>query len=407
MKIDKTTTKRLMFLIVFAAVVTAVVRNLDKAVAAAGYVLGLLFPLVLGGAIAFVLNVPLCFIERHMFKKDGKIASKLKRPVSITLSVLIVAAVIAAVLLLVIPELVKTVRVLIRLAPDFSQKLKLRAEEIYNRYPEIQSWADSALANKKAVSDTVMEIINKSAGGLLGSTFSMIGSFFGGVVNTVVGAIFAIYILANKEKLGSQFSRLFKAWLPRKHCEKLFYVCYTANGIFRKFVVGQLTEALILGVLCMLGMILFRFPYAAMVGALVGITALIPIVGALIGAGVGAFMIMMQDPVKALFFILFIIILQQIEGNLIYPKVVGSSVGLPPMWVLAAVTVGGGFMGIVGMLISVPVASTIYAVVKDNVGKCESKKARRTESDQAVTVVSHREETVSEASVGEAGEDKS
>lgn len=359
--------KKLMFLIGFAIVLMFLLNNIKSVVNILGYLFGILSPLVLGFAIAFVLNVPLRFLESRLFKSRNKLVQKIKRPASIALSLIIIAAIIAAVLLLVIPEVVKTVQVLFDIVPDFMDRIKVRATEFYNRYPEIKNMVDSIYENRDEISNTVINVAKNSVGGLLGTTFGFITSLFGGVVDFVVGFIFAVYILANKERLKAQVTKLFKAWFPDRQSSKIFHVFSVADGIFRKFVVGQVTEAVILGTLCTLGMLIFRFPYAGMVGALVGVTALIPIVGAFIGAGVGAFMIMMEDPLKAVLFIVFIIVLQQIEGNLIYPRVVGSSVGLPPMWVLAAVTVGVGLMGILGMLLGVPIASTVYALVREDV----------------------------------------
>lgn len=359
--------KKLMFLIGFAIVLMFLLNNVKSVVNILGYLLGIVSPLVLGFAIAFVLNVPLRFLESRLFKSRNKLVHKIKRPASIALSLIIIVSIIAAVLLLVIPEVVKTVQVLFDIVPDFMEKIRVRATDFYNRYPEIKNTVDSIYENRDEISNTVINVAKNSVGGLLGTTFGFITSLFGGVVDFIVGFIFAIYILSNKERLKAQIIKLFKAWFPDRQTSKVFHVFSVADGIFRKFVVGQVTEAVILGTLCTVGMLIFRFPYAGMVGALVGVTALIPIVGGFIGAGVGAFMIMMEDPIKAVLFIVFIIVLQQIEGNLIYPKVVGSSVGLPPMWVLAAVTVGGGLMGILGMLLGVPVASTIYALVREDV----------------------------------------
>lgn len=408
MKLDKSTMKKLVFLIAFAITFYMLLRNIGRFAGFIGYFFGVMLPLVLGGVFAFVLNVPLKAIEKHIFKSDKKIVKRIKRPLSILMSLLIVAAIITAVLLLVIPELVKTLRVLIEIFPAFLERVMDKATVLYEKYPEIQTAVDAIEKNKSEITGTLVGVAKTAAGGILGSTISIISSFFGGVVNVVIGLIFGIYILANKESLKATFKKILKVMLPEKQTESVLNVFAVANNIFAKFVVGQLTEAVILGTLCMLGMIIFRFPYAAMVGALVGITAVIPVVGGFIGAGVGAFMIMMEDPIKALLFVIFIIVLQQIEGNLIYPKVVGSSVGLPAMWVLAAVTVGGGLMGIGGMLIGVPIASTIYTIMREKVNyrydRQEQRKQRIKElmeladaqDDEDVKVVSHSEQTENE-----------
>ena len=203
----------------------------------------------------------------------------------------------------------------------------------------------------------------------MGIATQVVTSIISTTVTLAVAFIFSIYILYWKEKLGNQFTRLFKRYIPDKITNKIFYVLGVLNKSFKSFIIGQCTEAVILGVLCMLGMLILRLPYAVMTGCLIGFTALIPIAGAYIGAGVGALMIFTVSPVQSVIFLIYLVILQQIEGNLIYPKVVGSSIGLPGIWVLAAVTVGGGVMGIMGMLVAVPVASAIYQIVREDVNR--------------------------------------
>lgn len=406
MKLDKNTMKKLVFLIAFAIGFYMLLDNVKTVVGVVGYVFQISFPLVLGFFIAFVLNVPLRAIEKRFFKSKNKLVQKIKRPLSLVLAILIVTGIVAGVLWLVIPELFKTVQLLVDIFPDFMDKMVAKAEGLYNKYPEFKNIVDAVADNKDEITAKLVEILQATAGGILGSTFTFISSLFGGVVNAVIGIIFAVYILANKESLKTNVTKVLRAWFPENQTAKFFHICQVANDIFGKFVVGQFTEAIILGTLCMLGMLIFNFPYAGMIGALVGITALIPIVGAFIGAGVGAFMIMMDDPIKAVLFIIYIIVLQQIEGNLIYPKVVGSSVGLPAMWVLAAVTVGGALAGIVGMIVGVPIASTCYFLLRENVNghyeKVENRKkraeilaelAKDTNKVTPVKVVSHEEIT--------------
>ena len=207
----------------------------------------------------------------------------------------------------------------------------------------------------------------------MNSTFSIVGSVFGVVFNFVVALIFAIYILSSKEKLGGQAKRIVHAYVKPKWIAVGKRVLTTADSTFSSFIVGQVTEAVILGSLCTVCMLIFRFPYAPMIGAFTGVTALIPVVGAYLGAAVGAFMILTQDPLKAVLFLIFIVVLQQVEGNLIYPKVVGGSIGLPGMWVLAAVTVGGGLLGVPGMLLGVPAAATLYKLLAYDVNERNAK----------------------------------
>ena len=219
--------------------------------------------------------------------------------------------------------------------------------------------------------------ISSGVGNIIGVAFAAVSSVFSVASTIVIGFIFALYLLLDKDRLTTQLRLVIEKFLPERVVEKGNHILNIANDCFHKFIVGQCTEAVILGSLCMVGMLILRLPYAPMIGALVAFTALIPIVGAFIGAGVGAFLILMVSPSKALIFLIFIIVLQQIEGNLIYPRVVGSSMGLPGIWVLAAVTVGGGVMGIPGMMIGVPLMAVIYKLVKENINEAKFEKLRK------------------------------
>ena len=227
----------------------------------------------------------------------------------------------------------------------------------------------------------LVSVLMEGVGGAAQMAISAVSSVISIVMELVIGFIFAIYLLSGKEMLGSQFSRLMNRYLKPSLVGRIRYVLATFDGCFHRFIVGQCTEAVILGVLCMLGMMLFRLPYAVMVGALIGFTALIPVAGAYIGGAVGAFMIFTVSPVKAVIFLVFLCILQQLEGNLIYPKVVGTSIGLPGIWVLAAVTIGGSVMGIAGMLIGVPAAAAVYQLLRNDVRKAEADRISDTNSE--------------------------
>lgn len=291
-----------------------------------------------------------------------------RRPVCLVLSLLAVILLITLIIVIIVPEISNIFRVLSDSFPVYAATAQEWLAEAEVKFPAAGEFIRENIDPKKFDIKNITEtVINFAKNGAFSSALSVISSFFGGVVNFVVGLIFAVYILFNKEKLAVQADRLMRSYMKPKSEERFRYFCATADKCFSSFIVGQCTEAVILGLLCAIGMAILRIPYASTIGTLIGATALIPIVGAYIGAAVGALMIVVVDPIKALWFLIFLVILQQVEGNVIYPKVVGSSVGLPGMWVLAAVTVGGGLGGIGGMLLGVPAAATVYKLLENDV----------------------------------------
>lgn len=341
-----------------------------KSVAAAvGAVLSIISPLVIGCALAYAFNLIMRRLEKIYFPNSQKravIASR--RPVCLVLSLLAVILLITLIIVIIVPEISNIFRVLSDSFPVYAATAQEWLAEAEVKFPAAGEFIRENIDPKKFDIKNITEtVINFAKNGAFSSALSVISSFFGGVVNFVVGLIFAVYILFNKEKLAVQADRLMRSYMKPKSEERFRYFCATADKCFSSFIVGQCTEAVILGLLCAIGMAILRIPYASTIGTLIGATALIPIVGAYIGAAVGALMIVVVDPIKALWFIIFLVILQQVEGNVIYPKVVGSSVGLPGMWVLAAVTVGGGLGGIGGMLLGVPAAATVYKLLENDV----------------------------------------
>ncbi len=328
------------------------------------------FPLTMGAMMAFVLNLPMRFIESKLWPKTNHEAlKKLRRPISLIGAMVFIVAVISAVVALVLPELVNAVALLVKQVPIFLAWVNDWVMEHSDMFPAVQGWLESLTINWQEIGKNLLNVVSSGAAGVLNNTVAVVMGLFNGVINFTVSLIFAIYILFGKEKLGQQIRYTLRAFLPEKAQRKILHIAQVAHSSFSNFVAGQCIEAVILGCLCSVGMTLLRMPYAAMVGAMVGVTALIPVVGAFIGASVGVFMIMMVNFWQAVGFVVFLIILQQLEGNLIYPRVVGASVGLPALWVLAAVTIGGGFGGVVGMLFSVPTASTCYILLKECVKK--------------------------------------
>ena len=367
--------------IVGLTIAILIILHFDLAIKGISALIGFMSPIILGFAVAFVINVILVRLEKIYFPHtNNRFLKKSRRPVCITLSLLIILAVIAFVIAMVIPELINAFSILAKELPASYDSILDKISAFISRIPPLENWRVSTLEidleHPRDIEWTkfftkVVELIignnNGQLNSIMDSTVNIVSGIGSGVVSFFIALVFGIYVLAYKEKLSYQVHKIIRSYLKPKAENVIYYICHVASETFSNFIVGQCTEAVILGTLCIIGMSIFRFPYAVMIGTLIGATALIPIIGAYVGAIVGAIMVMTQGgPIQALLFIVFIIVLQQIEGNLIYPKVVGSSVGLPGIWVLAAVTIGGSMNGIFGMLLSVPLAATLYRLLKED-----------------------------------------
>ncbi|KRK35420.1 permease [Loigolactobacillus bifermentans DSM 20003] len=324
---------------------------------------GILLPLILGAALAYILDLLCSRIEKWYFpRSQRKIVVKTRRVVSLLLTFLIVILVIALILRLVLPQFGKALSEFFAAMPLIAQHFVKWVQQT-DQLPLIQKQLSSVTLDWSSIESKVMKYFTSGLGGILGSTVTVFSTVAKGAFDGVLALIFAIYMLSSKEKLLRNIKRVGKAFIKPSWQRPLHHVLSTTHQVFSSFIVGQVTEAVILGTLCMIGMWLFRFPYAVSIGAFVGMMALIPIFGAWIGAAVGCLLIGVNDPVKALLFIVFILALQQLEGHLIYPKVVGTSIGLPGLWVLAAITVGSGLGGFLGILLGVPVVATGYRLL--------------------------------------------
>lgn len=344
------------------------IRYFDVLLGGAGNLWGIAAPLIAGCVMAYVLNLPMRWFEKKYFPNSGKaIVKKTRRPVCIVLSILAVALIAYAILRVVVPELVNAVVLIGQAVPALVEDSMDWLAQNLEGFPKTAEELGNLQIDWNALGDTVWQYLKSGLSGVLNSTVSIVSSVVGGTIHFVISLIFSVYLLSSKEKLGRQAKALVHAYVKPEWIARGKKIVKTADQTFSSFIVGQVTEAVILGSLCTLGMWIFRFPYAPMIGAFIGATALIPVVGAYLGGAVGVIMIMTQDPLKAVLFVVFLVVLQQLEGNLIYPKVVGSSIGLPGMWVLTAVTLGGGLLGVSGMLIGVPVAATLYKLLRDDV----------------------------------------
>lgn len=334
---------------------------------------GAAFPLLLGCVIAYVVNILMCVYERFWFPNSkSRYAVALRRPVCLVLSFVSLFTLLFLLVRTILPELAQSIGLLVRELVPLLEQVTAKLNENMDLSQILNSSGLTAADGSidwNATLTSALKWLIAGLGGVMGSVVSLVSMLSSTAFTLIVSLIFSIYLLVGKETLARQMNRAMKAYLKPVWYEKLIYVLTTLNTCFHRFIVGQCTEAIVLGLLCIAGMLLFGFPYATMVGTLIGFTALIPVAGAYIGAGVGAFLIFTVSPVKALLFLLFIVVLQQLEGNLIYPKVVGSSIGLPGIWVLAAVTIGGGMLGIFGMLLAVPLAATTYQILRRDVAK--------------------------------------
>ncbi|OUQ23621.1 AI-2E family transporter [Lachnoclostridium sp. An131] len=329
-------------------------------------------PLLLGAVMAYLVNILMTFYEHRLFGRAASGAGlKLKRPLCMALAFATLLIIVVLLLVLVIPELVSCICVIAAGVPGVVADFTKWCEE-QGILPETIADSLAQIDWKSRMTD-IVKVLTAGVGSAANAIVNTVTSVVSGFVTFFMALIFSIYLLLGKEKLGRQLQKIMERYLRDGWNKKIRYVVGVVNDCFHRYIVGQCTEAVILGVLCMLGMLLIRLPYATMIGALIGFTALIPVAGAYIGAIVGAFMILTVSPVKALIFLVFIVILQQLEGNLIYPKVVGSSLGLPALWVLAAVTVGGGVLGIPGMLLGVPLSAAVYRLIRNDVYGTEEK----------------------------------
>lgn len=372
MDLNKENMRKIRELIVFTIVILMALWKYTLVVDVLGFVLNIIFPFLLGGTIAFILNVPMSFLERQIFRNGDageKPMQRIARPCSLTLTILCVTGIIALVMFVVIPQLGSTFVSLGKSIQDFMPSAILWMEELFHNNEEIMELLGDLNMDWDKILDSVVSFFKSGAGNVLNSTMSAAKSIINSVTTFFIAFVFACYILLQKEKLNVQMKKILYAYLPKRIVEKMLDVCSLTYRTFSSFLTGQCVEALILGFMFFVVMGIFRLPYALLVGILIAFTALIPIFGAFIGCIVGAFLILMVNPVQAFTFVVMFLVLQQIEGNLIYPKVVGNSVGLPSIWVLAAVSIGGSLMGVVGMLVFIPLVSVIYILFRGDVYK--------------------------------------
>ena len=372
MEFNDSTIKKIRGLIVFAVIVVVAGWNYRSLFALAMRLIGFVSPFLLGGVMAFILNVPMRRIEKMLPVKEE---SRLRRPFSLCLTLVFVVGVLLLVIFVGMPQLFETILSLQNSIPAFLASVKEEAERLFAQNPEIADYINSIEIDWKAFLEGVVGFLSTGAGSVLSSTVSAAMSIINGVTTFVIALVFAIYILLQKETLSRQFQKLMKAFLPEAVMVRTLEILKLVSETFSNFLAGQCLEAVILGSMFFLTLSVFRLPYGLLIGVLIAFTALIPMFGAFIGCAIGAFLMLMVKPLDAVIFLIIFFVLQQVEGNFIYPHVVGNSVGLPSIWVLVAVTIGGSAMGIVGMLVFIPLCSVVYAILREIVnGRLEKKK---------------------------------
>ena len=378
MKLDKENTKQILKIVVIAIVLFIALLNIQVVWGGIKYFIDIISPFIWGIAIAFVLNIFMTIYENKVFnsrknkntskrvkQKSKKRTNNLKRTASIILSIITIIAVITIILILIIPQFFEVIKNLISNIPNFLEDTKNFAIDITKRIPEVNNFIQSIQINTDTIKTSLMDISKN----VLDITITQASNLVSTIFNFIIAVVFAVYILANKEGLKVQAKKFIYARLDKEKADYVLKVSRLARDSFRSFLTGQAKEAIILGSLCALGMFVLGIPYAGPIGALTAITAFVPIVGAFISGFIGAVLIVAVDPIKAIIFLIFIVVLQQVEGNLIYPHVVGKNIGLPSIWVLVAITIGGSLFGIMGMIVGLPVVSIIYAIVSENTNK--------------------------------------
>ncbi len=381
MEFSKTKMRQIALLMIFATVLIMMVIYCKDIFKAVDLTIKIIMPFLVGAAIAFVLNIPMKFIENKLLKNwKGKSADKFKRVASILLTVLFVVLLLTLLVVIVVPQISTAISDVAKQLPAFLDELLEIVTVLSEKYPALKD-STKILTELENNWDSIIEnavgFMQSGLGSVVNTTIGVAGGIINTVTTIVIAFVFSIYILAQKEKLADQVQRILMAYIPKKPRERFLRICVIMNKNFNSFITGQCLEAIILGSMFVVSMLIFRMPYALMIGVLIAFTALIPIVGAFIGCVVGAFLILIESPMLAIGFIVLFLVLQQIEGNLIYPKVVGSSVGLPAIWVLFAVSVGGSLFGIVGMLVFIPLMSTVYTLIREDVNRRNSKKSSK------------------------------
>ncbi len=376
MELNKRNMKKIILLVAFAIAFYMLVKNLYLVPAFIGSVMNIVGPVLAGFAVAFVMNVLMIPVETRLFaplnRKYRKRWPKIRRGVSILVTSVIILGLITLLLFFVIPELARTITNLTNSIPSFIANLQSTISTFFREHPKIAQYADAMKINWSNISTMLATFGQKAASTLVSSTVAATTGLFHGAISIVLTIVIALNTLAQKEKLVAQIKKVLYAYLPRKHAESIHHICHLTDRAFYNCITGTLTEACILGTLCFIGMNIFHFPYAILISILVAFNALVPIIGSFLSTVVGGLLVSIVSPIEGIWYMVYFCVLQQLEGNLIYPRVVGSRVGLPVLWMLIAITIGGNAFGVLGMIINIPVCSVLYTLLRENVHSREA-----------------------------------
>ncbi len=368
MELDKKNLRKIYGIITFAVLLFVIVQNLHVVPMVFGWIVNMTMPLILGGAIAFVLNVPMSAIERRFFTNPWRVLDSIRRKgrrgFSIVLTILILIAVLVGIFFTIIPELARSLGNLATQIPTFLNNLDAFTKDFLAQYPQVQSVIGDFTFDIDSIAKNITNWLSDAAGDLVSTGFDMIQQVISSISTFFMGLILSIYILAKKESLGRQLRSVLYALIPENRADTIVRLSRISSSTFKNFFSSQVLEALILGFLTFVTNSLFRFPYAFLISVIITVLALVPIFGAIIGAALGMMLIAIVNPLQALLFLAVNIVVQQIENNVIYPRTVGGSIGLPAMWVMVATIVGGNYAGVMGILITIPLVSIVYVLFR-------------------------------------------
>lgn len=377
MELNKNNIKKIMLLIAFGILLCFGLANLHRVPSLLSWIGYVLEPITFGIVVAYIFNALVHEIEIHTFSwinhRCTKRWPKIRHPISVIATMLIIAGIFILVAWVVIPDLISAITKLSSVIPSFVDQLQRNYNQLNTKYPAISKQLKNVHIDWTSLSQMLSKYTHQIATNLVSYMITWTTNLFRGFLTFILGLVIAINILLQKKTLKKQMRKLLLAYLPNKFTNKTFKVCHLANEAFAGFITGQCLGAVLLGVMCFVGMTLLRFPFALLISVFVAILSFLPFIGQFFSALIGALIILTVNPVQAFWYIVYVIALQQLNGNLVYPKVVGSKMGLPVLWVLVAITIGGNAFGIVGMLVSIPIFAVIQVLLRENINERLSK----------------------------------